>query len=143
MEILISLLTSGIMTTIVIIIAREGLKSMIENSIRYQFDQKLEDFKIKESKRQKAILIADLISEWISYPEDQKRLNKLTFEAFIWLPKETTIKLSKLLSHNPDAPSAREVLAEVRQLIMGSAEMIDPNSIIVFTKNKESQDIKK
>ena len=53
-------------------------------------------------------------------------------EAFIWLPRETAIKLSGLLSHSQDAPNAREVIAEIREIILGEDEKIDPNIIIIF-----------
>lgn len=117
---------------ILIFVFREQFKAFIQLSTKYLFDTKLEDYKTKELKRQKAILIADLISEWISFPENRKKLNQLTLEAFIWLPKDTAIKLSGLLSHSQDAPNVREIIAEVRNLILGEDETIDPNTIIIF-----------
>jgi hypothetical protein len=133
----IAILTSGLTTGLIAFLFKEILKSYITSAIKFEFDQKLEDYKAKEIKRQKAILIADLISEWISFPKEKKRLNQLTFEAFIWLPKETAIKLSKLLSLNQQGPNTRDVLAEVRGLIMGENEKIDPNMIIVFPEEKK------
>ena len=113
----------------------------IENSIKHIFNKKLEDYKYEQIKRQKAVLVAELLSEWISHPEDHKNLNKLSLEAFIWLPKETTVKLSELLSLNPKGEiNVRTITAEVRTIIMGSEETIDPDSIILFTnKNKRQQ----
>lgn len=119
-------------TGVLIFIFHEQFKAFIQFSTKYVFDTKLEDYKSKEIKRQKAILIADLISEWISFPENRKRLNQLTLEAFIWLPKDTAIKLSGLLSYSQDAPNVREIIAEVRNLILGEDEAIDTNSIIIF-----------
>jgi hypothetical protein len=138
-DILVAFISSGIVAGIFILIFKESLKSLIQNAIKHEYDQKLEDYKAKEVKRQKAILIADLISEWVSLPTERKRLNQLTFEAFIWLPKETAMKLSKMLSIAADGPNVRDVLAEVRELIMGSDEKIDPNLIIVFP-NKETKE---
>jgi hypothetical protein len=130
--VLISVITSSAVVGVFAFIFKESLKSLIQSSIKNIFDQKLEDYKAKEIKRQKAILIADLISEWISLPSDRKRLNQLTFEAFIWLPKETAMKLSGLLSHASDSPNVRDVIEEVRELIIGIDEKIDPKAIIIF-----------
>ena len=130
--VLISVITSSAIVGVFAFIFKESLKSLFQSSIKNVFDQKLEDYKAKEIKRQKAILIADLISEWISLPSDRKRLNQLTFEAFIWLPKETAMKLSGLLSHDRNSPNVRDVIEEVRELIIGIDEKIDPNAIVIF-----------
>jgi hypothetical protein len=119
---------------IFIFLFKEKFKALIQYSIKHLFDMKLEDYKSRELKRQKAILIADLLAEWISKPEDYRKLNQLTLEAFIWLPKETAIRLSDLLAHKPGAPNVREVIAEVREIIMGEEEKIDFTHVIIFKK---------
>ena len=146
-DLILNLLETAIKTTIIGVIGtffvflfKEKIKALIQYSIKYAFDKRLEDYKTKEIKRQKAILIADLLSEWISNPKDRKNLNKLTFEAFIWLPKETAMKLSDLLSLERGAPQIREVLAEVRMLILGESEVIDFNQIIIFPSKVEKKE---
>jgi len=106
--------------------------SIFVGFIKLVFKKKLENYKNNEIKKQKAVLIADLLSEWISDPEDRKNLNKLTLEAFIWLPKDIAEKLSLLLSHDRNSPQIREIVAEVRKLILDKKEAIDPNIIILF-----------
>jgi hypothetical protein len=100
--------------------------------IKLVFEKKLENYKKKEIIKQRAILIADLISEWISCPEDRKKLNQLTLEAFIWLPEDIATKLSLLLSHDRNAPQTREIVAEVRKIILDEKKSIDSNIIIIF-----------
>ena len=118
---------------------KEKFKALIQYSIKYTFDKKLEDYKTKEIKRQKAILIADLLSEWISWPENRKKLNQLTLEAFIWLPKNMAEKLSQLLSDDKNKPQVREIVAEVRKLLLNdNDEVIDHNIIIIFTQKSEN-----
>ena len=100
--------------------------------INYFLQRKL-DVKInKDEIRQKAILIAELIAEWDSKPKDKKRLNQLTYEAFIWLPKNLAEMLSKILSWDKNSPTSRKFIAEVRKEIQGEREMIDENIIIYF-----------
>ncbi|WP_419802794.1 hypothetical protein [Mucilaginibacter sp.] len=53
-------------------------------------------------------------------------------DAFIWLPKETAIKLSGLLNLKPDSASVREIVAKIRELALGKDEAINSNFIIIF-----------
>ena len=123
-----------IWTSIIDIIKAGVIGVIFASFVTYYVNKKLEDYKTKEIKRQKAILIADLLSEWISLPEDSKKLNQLTFEAFIWLPKDIAIKLSKCLSHAEDTPPTKELIADVRKIILGNEEAIDADIIIHFPK---------
>ena len=135
------LLTSGFTSVIlsgIIFLFRQKIISYIQYSTKLQFDKKLEDYKDEEIKRQKATLIAELISEWISFPKDTKRLNQLTLEAFIWLPKDTANKLSQRLANREDAPDVRELVSDVRKMILGDNQQIDSTNIIVFPPNRKT-----
>ena len=103
------------------------------------FAKKLEDYRTKENLRQKAILIANLLSEWCSDPEDNKILNQLTWEATIWLPKDIAAKLNQCLSYSKDAPNIKEIIADVRKLILGKKQEIDANTIIHFPFKKKDK----
>ena len=105
--------------------------------VNYFLQRKLDEKAKKDEIRQKAILIAELIAEWDSKPEDKKRLNQLTFEAFIWLPKNLAEMLSKLLSHDKDSPTSRKFIAEVRKEILEKEEVFDENIVIHFPKTNE------
>jgi hypothetical protein len=134
---LVEFIIANVLTTSIIIAAisfflKEKLKAYIQSSTKINYDKVLEEFKYSQIQRQKAILVAELIAEWISHPEDRKRLNQLTLEAFIWLPKDTANRLSDLLSHKPGSGSVRDVIAEVRAIILGKQESIDANDIILF-----------
>lgn len=137
--IVINILTSGGFLTLIYFIAKEGIKKHIEFSIKHQYDKMLEDYKTLQIQRQKAALVAELIAEWISFPEDRKRLNQLTLEAFMWLPKATASKLSQLLTLAQGAPNVRDIVEEVREIILGEDEKIDPQSIILFPPEEKKQ----
>jgi len=107
--------------------------------IKYVLDKKFEEYKTKENIRQKAILIADLLAEWYSDPDDRKRLNQLTWEAFIWLPKDIATRLSQCLSNKKDAPQAKDLIVDVRKIILGNEEAIDAEIIIHFSPKNESK----
>lgn len=133
-EILTTSLVTSVIIAGVLFLLKEKIKAYLQYSTKFTYDKSLEDFKSQELKRHKAVLIAELISEWISFPDDSKRLNQLTLEAFIWLPKETAKKLSNLLAHTKEAPNVREVIAEVRTIILGKDENIEANEIVFFPR---------
>ena len=100
---------------------------------------RIEHYKTKEQKRQKAILIAELIAERSSFPKDVKRLNQLSYEACLLLPKEIILQLSPILMNKKDAISSLQILVEVRNYIWNDKhEIISPDSIIWF-KNPEEK----
>jgi hypothetical protein len=118
------------------------ISGIIVGFIKLLFEKNIEKYKNNEIIKQKAVLIADLLSEWISkpIPENSKKLNQLTLEAFIWLPKDIATKLSQLLSNQNNAPQLREIVAEVRKLMLNKNESIDPNIIILFdTETKKDK----
>jgi hypothetical protein len=81
--------------------------------------------------RDRSAKIAELIAEWLSYPEEQKTLNTLTLEAFLWLPDDILKLLSQVLAHDPNAPDVREVLAKVRKHLRLDSNL-DAKDIIIF-----------
>lgn len=135
-QFIITLVTSGAFTTLLYFLISEKIKAQIQYSTKVNYDRLIEDYKYGQLQRQKAALVAELLAEWTSYPEDFKKLNQLTFEAFIWLPKETALKLSDLLSHQEGANSVKDVLTEVRTILLGVDEAIPASSIIFFSKPK-------
>jgi len=90
-------------------------------------------------KREKYTKITELLAEWLSNPNDNKTLNQLSFEAFVWLPKETVLKLNKILTHKPDAPSSMEIIADVRSLLNPANEKLNWEEVVYFDKNKEDK----
>ncbi len=134
--------TSGILTLMYFIV-KEKIKAHITYSIKLQYDRLLEDYKNTLIQKQKATLVGELVAEWISFPEDRKRLNQLTLEAFMWLPKETTKKLSLLLSNSQDAANVRDIIEDVREIILGEEERIEASSIIIFPVDKKEKRDKK
>ena len=89
-------------------------------------------FNKKHEKRIKATLVAELLAEWYSDPNDRKKLNQLTWEASIWMPKKQIRKLNACLIHHKDAPTVMGIVADARKLILGGNETIDASEIVYF-----------
>jgi hypothetical protein len=122
------IISNAAITSLILFIFKESIKA----KIKHQYDLVIENYKNDLIKKQKAALVAELIAEWLSYPENFKKLNQLTLEAFMWLPHETALDLSKLLSADKDSPQLRDIIEHVREIILGPEEKIDSNSIILF-----------
>ena len=143
-----SLLGAGLGTFLIGFLGKTWVEHRLRASIDHEYSKDLERVKddiirdqskaFEELRRElqirdRAAKIADLISEWYSWPESQKQLNLLTFEAFLWLPDDILEDLSAVLSHAPDAPDVRQVLSKVRKHLIGSTNL-DPSKFIILTK---------
>ena len=126
--ILYSILTSATITSIFI----AWFKFRLQYSIKNEYDKNLEKFKSELEAKKKAELIAELLSEWLTFPKEQKHLNKLTFEAFLWLPDNIAKDLSNLLAHAEDSPNMRDVLLSVRKHLLNKESTLASNDIIIF-----------
>lgn len=96
--------------------------------------QELEDYKTQQQVRFKAELIAELLAIWISNPTDLSGLNKLTFQAFLWLPDDIALELSRLLSHHKDRRSVVYIIAEVRKHLLKETS-ITQEEVITFSRS--------
>lgn len=118
-------------------------KLWIDNKIKLEFNKKLALFNNDLLIKQRSELIAELVSEWISFPDDTKKLNELTFQAFLWLPKNIALDLSNTLSHKADAKNIKDIISDVRVHLLGENERVSPNEIVDFTGIRFKPTIKK
>ncbi|AMC35358.1 hypothetical protein [Janthinobacterium sp. B9-8] len=113
------------------------LKSRIQYSIKNEYDRKLEQLKVdlnfSVKKREEAALVAELLAEWISQPEDRKILNKLLWEASLWLPDEETLALNNLLAHEGNI-TTKQMLIKIRKIIQNGETSITAEDLTSFAK---------
>ncbi len=91
------------------------LGTRLQNSIKHQYDKKLEDLKTETRRLEQATVIAEVLAEWVARPADTRRLNQLSWTAAILLPENIVIDLAKTLVWNQDAPSAKEHIISSRR----------------------------
>ena len=99
------------------------LKSILQNTIKFEF-----------KKREQSIMIASLFAEWLDRPEDTKNLNRLAWEATLWLPDDIAQEVNKRLLNASDAKDLKEILVDVKGLIHGRKSKINPEGIVHFPK---------
>lgn len=97
------------------------LKSILENAIKFEY-----------RKKEQSALVASLFAEWISEPQNNKELNRLTWEATLWLPDKLASEVNQRLKNAEDAKDLREILVEVKTLIQGRSSKLDPQKIVFF-----------
>ncbi|EGQ7854982.1 TPA: hypothetical protein RQK93_004718 [Vibrio vulnificus] len=123
-----------LMSSATIILSAAGY--VIKKVIDYCVNKSIEDYKSKlafnSKKREQAALVAELLSEWVKRPVDKSRLNRLTWEATLWLPEDEVQELHKLLSHHKKAPSTKQFLINVREVIQGDGTKLKASDVVNF-----------
>jgi len=124
-------------------IGKTWLKNTVQYAVKHDYDVMLasiqdaytkanEDQKRHHEIRMKSALIAELMAEWMSNPQDMKKLRQLTNEAFLWLPADLATELSLVLSHSENAIDQREFFSRVRKHLLGSDDALEPYKFITF-----------
>lgn len=111
----------AIVIALFVYVAQTIFKAFVESSI-----------KKKNEIRLKAILIAEFMAEWVSHPQDRKRLRQLTGEVFLWLPSDLAKELSDILAHKEGAIGTREIMSRVRKHIHGPSDDFAAHQFIDF-----------
>jgi hypothetical protein len=113
-EVLGFITVNAILIAVIQRLATMWLKTRLEASIRHEYDvalanlqhqyeHQMELFRFEQRRRERAAMIAELFSEWAAEQPDFKRLNRLSFEASLWLPAEIVPQLAKRLCNAADA----------------------------------------
>ena len=86
-------------------------------------------------KRERASQVAELFAEWLNKPADLNKLNKLSFEAFLWLPPNIAHHLGRRLSNKSDAKDIKAILIDIRHLIQNQKDDLLSGEIIHWPVN--------
>lgn len=124
--------------------------AVITYAIKHEYDEMIESIKSSYAAaldreknnrevRLKSALIAELLAEWVSKPDDRTNLRKLTYEAFLWLPQPLAEELSRILSHADNAQDPRAFLLDVRKLLLGVDDKLQAKSVIHFPLSQYEQ----
>lgn len=115
------------------------LKFIIDTSVKNAIEQLKADLSFEQKKREQSALVAEAIAEWIAYPteiEDVKKLQKLVWEATLWLPDELAKKFNDMLTHKES--TVKEVLVAVKSHIWQKPTSLKPDDIVHFEIRKKS-----
>ncbi|HLD13801.1 MAG TPA: hypothetical protein VJB18_03710 [Burkholderiales bacterium] len=128
--ILVVLGSGSVSAVVIVLLARTWVETRIKASIEHEYQKQFALFQLELERKQKVALVAELIAEFIKVPqgetlprEQRHALNKLSFQATLWLPRELAVELSKRLQNKPDAKSPFEIILLARKLLTDDATL--------------------
>lgn len=136
-EIVIALVSSITTTTLIggmVFVMRSWLIERLSASIKHEYDLKLLEIERQREIRLKAEIVSELLAQWIrkNGTLDYCELNRLSFQAFIWLPKGLAEELSNSLTKTPGAQDVRSIIKNVREYLQGENDGLKARDIVVF-----------
>lgn len=125
-----SILASGLTVGLLTVLARAWLEARVKLSIEHEYKKQFEVFQRQLDQQQKVELVAELLGELLATPygetvsrEQRTKLNKLSFQASLWLPAELAIELSKRLQNTADAKTPFEIMLIARRLLISDTSI--------------------
>ena len=129
-DVLVALVAGSASGGAVLLLFRVWIEARLKASIQHEYNERLELFKKQLEERSKIALVADLLSQWISIPkgdpipkEQRTELNRLSFEATLWLPSDLAVELSKTIQLKAGAKSIFDLLLLARKVLTGDSEL--------------------
>jgi hypothetical protein len=102
------------------------VKTKIEQSIKHNYDKKIEEYKSDIRIREQAVKMAELISLYRSddktNPVTVATLNKIAYELSLWLPKDIIIGLKDSLEGN-NGKSQEQLLISIRRHLLRETDI--------------------
>ena len=130
-----TLTLSGILAIVISAITTYLVHKALVGDV-YEVLVDLEKSRVEHEKRQKAQIVAELLSLW-QYAggvertaETRRELNELSYQCSLWLPSNILSDLAATLTHSTGAKHVKEILADVR-FHLGN-DRIDPGVIVHF-----------
>lgn len=138
-EFLLGLLGSVSTVTLLGIVAylcRSWLIERLKASIKHEYDLKMLEVESQKEIRLKGEIVAELLAEWIRKGQklDYHQLNKLSFQAFIWLPKDLAEELSNSLAHKPGSQDVRQLIKNIRTYLQDEDDGFKSKDVIIFNE---------
>jgi len=118
----------------------------LEKSIQYEYDKQLENHRFQQLQKQKAEVVGKFFARWIKYRGQEERildkrelvdyyedLNRMSIEISLWINDENLLSdiMSRLQNSN-NAKTIREIVVDVRKLVLEKDDKFDPNKITVW-----------
>ena len=92
-----------------------------------------QEYDIGFKQAEMASSVAELFSEWNKGNNaDKAKLNKLVWEATLWLPDDILKEVYKQLSYQPGHKQVKEIIIDIRKSILKKSTSIKPEEIIHF-----------
>ncbi|WP_052035788.1 hypothetical protein, partial [Vibrio proteolyticus] len=119
-------------------LCKNWLLERLKASIKHEYDLKLAEVEHQREMRLKGEVVAELLAQWLRAEKelDYYQLNKLAFQAFVWLPEDLAKDLSESLAHKLGSDDVRALVKKVRSHLQGSVDGFEQSKVIVFQDPK-------
>ncbi len=118
--------------TVILSVIGFGLKKLLEITVNKSLEKIKAELAFETRKREQSALVAELLAQWINQPMNKNLVNKLAWEASLWLPENEADQLNKLLAHDPTGPNTKEMLISIRELIQGCETSLKAEDLVHF-----------
>lgn len=109
------------------------IKNRLSESIKHEYDKKLEEYKQDQLRKEKAAVVAEFLAEWTHLKgTDTKRLNQLLWELSLYLPSHLVRDVKSMVSNSESGKTAPEVLVAARNHLLGGADSLTPDDVAHF-----------
>jgi len=124
-------------------ICRSWIIERLKASVKHEYDLKMLEVESQKEIRLKGEIVAELLAAWLRKGPnlDYHQLNKLSFQAFVWLPKELAEELSNSLAHKPGASDVRSLITNIRTHLRGEDDGFKPINVVVFNEPEIHQSL--
>lgn len=95
----------------------EWFKYRLQNSIKHEYDRKLEEMKFDLRKREQAARVAKLLAMSFDPTTKSREFNELAWELSLWLPGDLVWEITKCLCGESTAKNPKEILIEIRKVL--------------------------
>lgn len=88
--------------------------------------------------RDQAAIVAELFAAWTAKPINVEKMNKLLWEANLWLPDKLAKKINDRIMNTPQAPDVRKLLLEIKKILQNKASTLEWEEIPYFDERHKS-----
>jgi hypothetical protein len=97
-------------------------KLWLESTLKFEF-----------RRREQAALVAALFAAWgIDRRAQERELNRLAWEATLWLPDDLATEVNKRLANRPDAKGMKEIIVDIKGLMQGRKSKMKGTDIVHY-----------
>jgi hypothetical protein len=97
-------------------------KLWLESTLKFEF-----------RRREQAALVAALFAAWgIDRSAQERELNRLAWEATLWLPDDLATEVNKRLANRPDAKGMKEIIVDIKGLMQGRKSKMKGTDIVHY-----------
>lgn len=98
------------------------IKARLEGSVKHEYDKLLKNYESQLRIRDQAARVAELFALAFSPKTEPARFNQLAWELSLWLPAPLVCDLTRCLVGDKNAKSPKEILIEVRKILLQSSD---------------------